>query len=79
MEVACGRFGWKIDAPNLKLTVTDDATFKHSSFTLKALTVGGNLVAMESVELTLKTIGNIGNIILKMEERLLLKVRQMTM
>ncbi|MCU6752336.1 hypothetical protein [Bovifimicola ammoniilytica] len=57
--------GGKIDAPNLKLTVTDDATFKHSSFTLKALTVGGNLVAMESVELTLKTIGNIGNIILK--------------
>ena len=52
--------GGKIDAPNLNLTVTDDATFKHSSFTLKALTVGGNLVAMESVELTLKTIGNIG-------------------
>ena len=52
--------GGKIDAPNLDLTVTDDATFKHSSFTLKALTVGGNLVAMESVVLTLKTIGNIG-------------------
>lgn len=52
--------GGKIDAPNLNLTVTDDATFMHSSFTLKALTVGGNLGAMESAVLTLKTIGNIG-------------------
>ena len=54
------QYGGKLEAPNLSLTVTDDATFKHNPFTLKALTVGGNLVVIESAELTLKTIGNVG-------------------
>ena len=54
------QYGGKLESPNLSLTVTDDATFKHNPFTLKALTVGGNLVVAESAELTLKTIGNVG-------------------